>query len=84
MKRKSINIKNAITLLEAVIDDELLREVIALKAHHPDKETVIKECVEELRTKFPEVEIFKVGPDYIVTETSMYIALFDDELKLEE
>lgn len=76
-----MKIKNTVYILEAEIDNEILRQMKALKAHHPDKEAVIAECLSELKTNFPKLEIFAVGPDYIVTEKSMYFALFEDEME---
>jgi hypothetical protein len=84
MKTKSRILKNTVYLLEAEIDDEILRQVIASKSHHPDKKAVIATKVEELKEDSPNEEIFEIGPDYLVTEYSMYFALFEDELKSEE
>lgn len=75
-----MKIKNTVNVVESEIDDEVLRQVKALKAWHPDKKAVIQECLKEIKEKFPEIEIFEVGPDYIVTEKSMYFALFEDEM----
>jgi hypothetical protein len=75
-------LKNNIIILEAEINDKILGQIRELKDSHPEKLEVIAACVAMIHKDFPEIEIFEVGSNYIVTESRMYIALFEDEIEM--
>lgn len=77
-----MKLKNNVIVLETSISDKVLTQIKEMKNEHPDKEAVITACVKMIKRDYPEIEIFEVGPNYIITESRMYLAMFEDEIEM--
>lgn len=75
-----------IIVLSTKINDDIIAALRAVPAKEVDPmiKDLIDSCVKDIKDSGEDIEIFEIGPHYIVTENSLYIAVFEDQIEIYE